>query len=95
MHPVFNLVYFVILNHTVKILVIRFSSIGDIVLTTPVIRCLKKQLEGEPEIHFLTKKSYSSLLENNTYITKIHLIEKSTNDVIQALKHENIDYILD
>lgn len=95
MHPVFNLVYFVILNHTVKILVIRFSSIGDIVLTSPVIRCLKKQLEGEPEIHFLTKKSYSSLIENNPYISKIHSIKKSTNEVIEALQHEKFDYIVD
>ena len=27
-----------------KILVIRFSSIGDVVLTTPIVRCLKKQI---------------------------------------------------
>jgi len=39
-----------------KILVIRFSSIGDIVLTTPVIRCLKKQLNVE--VHYLTKTSF-------------------------------------
>ena len=26
-----------------RILVIRFSSIGDIILTSPVLRCLKKQ----------------------------------------------------
>ena len=28
----------------VKFLIIRFSSIGDIVLTTPVIRCLREQV---------------------------------------------------
>ena len=32
-----------------KILVVRFSSIGDIVLTTPVVRILKKQLNIEPQ----------------------------------------------
>ena len=43
-----------------KILVIRFSSIGDIVLTTPIVRALKQQLKNV-EIHYLTKKSnYSS-----------------------------------
>ncbi|MEK7253399.1 MAG: hypothetical protein AAB316_01535 [Bacteroidota bacterium] len=36
-----------------KILLIRFSSIGDILLTTPVVRCLRQQLDAE--IHFLTK----------------------------------------
>jgi len=82
-------------NNTVKILIIRFSSIGDIVLTTPVVRCLKQQLEGEPEIHYLTKNSYSGLLENNPYITKIHSINKSTNEVIEELQKEKFDYVVD
>ena len=58
-----------------KLLIIRFSSIGDIVLTTPVIRCLKQQLK-DVEIHFLTKKSFEAILQNNPYITKIYTIEK-------------------
>lgn len=37
-----------------KILVIRFSSIGDIVLTSPIIRCVKKQI-ANAEVHYLTK----------------------------------------
>ncbi|MDB4061914.1 glycosyltransferase family 9 protein [Vicingaceae bacterium] len=88
-------VYFALVNMKVKILVIRFSSIGDIVLTTPVIRCLKKQLDGEVEIHYLTKISYKSLLENNPYVTKIHSIEKSTNEVIEELQNEAFDYVVD
>ena len=39
-----------------KFLIIRFSSIGDIVLTTPVIRCLRKKLP-DAGIHYLTKQS--------------------------------------
>ena len=66
------------MSHTVKILIVRFSSIGDIVLTTPVVRCLKEQLEGEVEIHYLTKKGFKGILENNPSITKVHTIEKST-----------------
>ena len=41
-----------------KILIIRFSSIGDIVLTTPVVRCVKQQLK-DIELHVLTKKKYA------------------------------------
>ena len=59
-----------------KILIIRLSSIGDIVLTTPVIRCLKKQIKGS-EIHFLTKKSYAAVLQHNPYIDKLHFWEKN------------------
>ncbi len=89
------MVYFALVNHTVKLLIIRFSSIGDIVLTTPVIRCLKNQLEGEVEIHYLTKKVYTDLLIHNPNIDKIHSIDKSTNEVIDELKTEQFDYIID
>jgi ADP-heptose:LPS heptosyltransferase len=77
-----------------KILIIRFSSIGDIVLTTPVIRCLKLQQPGT-EIHFLSKKSFQSLLENNPHITKVHTIEKDVKEITDVLKKENFDYVVD
>ena len=76
-----------------KILIIRFSSIGDIVLTTPVIRCLKKQIECE--IHFLTKTNYATVLEANPYLSKIIKIEKDVAEVIDELKKENYSHIVD
>jgi len=77
-----------------KFLIIRFSSIGDIVLTSPVVRCLKTQFP-EAEVHFLTKKRNADLLEANPYIDKIQLFDHSLSDVIQTLKSENYDYIID
>lgn len=78
-----------------KVLIIRFSSIGDIVLTTPVIRNLKEQIYGEVEIHYLTKKSFASILEPNPHLSKICTIEKSTNEILDQLKDEHYDYIID
>lgn len=77
-----------------KILIIRFSSIGDIVLTTPVVRCLKTQ-QPDIEIHYLTKKSFKALLENNPFISKIHCIEKDVKEIENELKAENFDAIVD
>lgn len=77
-----------------KILVVRFSSIGDIVLTTPIVRCLKQQLP-DCEIHFLTKKSFYSIVEHNPHIDKIHTISKSINEIINSLKEEKFDCIID
>ncbi len=76
-----------------KILLIRFSSIGDIVLTTPVIRCLKKQLGAE--VHFLTKRPYLPLLEANPYLEKVFTIEKKVAEVLPTLKPERYDCIID
>jgi len=77
-----------------KFLLIRFSSIGDIVLTTPVIRCLKQQVKGA-EVHFLTKPSYRCLIENNPYIDVLHLLDSNLSDTIRELKKENFDYLID
>jgi ADP-heptose:LPS heptosyltransferase len=77
-----------------KILIIRFSSIGDIVLTTPVIRCFKQQ-SPETEIHYLTKKSFRGILENNPYLSKVYCIEKDISEIIEELKKENYDFVVD
>ncbi len=77
-----------------KILIIRFSSIGDIVLTSPVIRCIKKQMP-ETEIHYLTKKSFSILVESNPYIDKIHLLDDNLSKTLKDLESENFDFIID
>lgn len=77
-----------------KVLIVRFSSIGDIVLTTPVPRCIKTQLENV-EVHYATKSQYHSILENNPYIDKIFLLKDSLNELIAELKKENYDVVLD
>jgi len=77
-----------------KILIIRFSSIGDIVLTTPVIRCLKQQL-GDVEIHFLTKIQYFPIIENNPYISRIFTIEQKIDEVLFELNNQDYDHIID
>ena len=77
-----------------KILVIRFSSIGDIALTTPVVRCLKKQLP-DAEIHFLTKKKFASVLAGNPYISKVHCFSDSLSETIKELRAENFDFVAD
>lgn len=77
-----------------KILVLRFSSIGDIVLTSPVVRCLKTQLKNV-EIHFCTKAEYATLVENNRYIDKCYYLNNSLTALIKKLQKEKYDYVID
>lgn len=76
-----------------RILVVRFSSIGDIVLTSPVIRCLKLQLNAE--IHFLTKENYAGILSHNPYLSKVFSIKKKVEEVTAQLQAEKYDYVVD
>lgn len=77
-----------------KFLVIRFSSIGDIVLTTPVVRCLKQQVPGA-EVHYLTKSSFKPILAANPYIGRVHLLQDNWQQMVDELQSEQFDYIID
>ncbi|NMM49476.1 glycosyltransferase family 9 protein [Marinigracilibium pacificum] len=76
-----------------KILILRFSSIGDIVLTTPVVRVLKTQLNAE--IHYCTKPGFQKIIQPNPYVDKVHTLTGSLGDLIKELKEEKFDYIVD
>jgi ADP-heptose:LPS heptosyltransferase len=77
-----------------KVLVLRFSSIGDIVLTTPVVRTLKTQLE-DAQIHYATKLQFRELLESNPYIDKVHFLNTNLAYLIEELKAEKFDIVID
>lgn len=77
-----------------KILVIRFSSIGDIVLTSPVLRALKSQVENA-EVHFLTKETFRTLIESNPNVDKIHVLKDKLANVVVDLKAEKFDVVID
>jgi ADP-heptose:LPS heptosyltransferase len=78
----------------VKVLIIRFSSIGDIVLTTPVIRTVKAQVDNA-EVHYVTKLQFKSILAANPYIDKAHYLDGSLSTLIAELKKEQFDFIID
>jgi len=82
------------LQKPLKILVIRLSSMGDIIYTTPVVRCLKTQLPGA-EIHFLTKPLFKYIYEGNPFLDKLLLLQENLNDTIREIKAEKYDYLID
>lgn len=77
-----------------KILIIRFSSIGDIVLTTPVIRCVKKTFPNA-EVHVVTKLAFKEVLVHNPYITTLHTFKEEINEIIPQLKAEAFNCVID
>lgn len=59
-----------------KILVIVFKGIGDVLLTTPLVRALKKNIPGS-EIYFLTKKSSEKILRFNPCLSGVFIREET------------------
>lgn len=79
-----------------RILVVRFSSIGDILLTAPAIKSLRSAIHGPCEIHFLTKSNMRAAAEGlGNLVDCIHTIDRNTSEVAEVLKAEGIDYIID
>lgn len=77
-----------------KILIVRFSSIGDIILTTPVARCLRSAYP-DAEIHYFTRKQYGDIVAPLPCINKVITFENNINEVIADLKRERYTHIID
>ena len=72
-----------------RLLVLRFSSIGDIVLTSPVLRCIRGQVK-DAEIHFATKSAFADLVRFNPNVSKVHELGEDLGDLIARLKADAV-----
>jgi ADP-heptose:LPS heptosyltransferase len=80
-----------------KFLILRFSSIGDLVATSPVPRWIKQQIP-DSEIHYLVKQQFVSLLTASPYVDQVISFNKKEQTlaaVLPQLKAENYDWVLD
>lgn len=77
-----------------RILVIRFSSIGDIVLTSPVVRVLRKKFP-EADIRYVTKAAYADLIESNPHLNGTFLLGDKLSELSNELKAFNPELVVD
>ena len=80
-----------------KVLFIRFSSLGDVLLTTPITRTFRTHFP-DAEIHFLTKKQFVPLLEYNPNIDELIRYDAENESMLQLiirLQKEHYTYIID
>jgi len=76
-----------------KIAVLRFSSIGDIVLISPIIRALNAY--SGYNVHFITKSVFANVNLHNKYVSKQHLFDKDPREILPQLKAESFDFVVD
>ncbi len=78
------------------ILVVRFSSLGDIVLTEPIVRQLR-QVHPDAKIHFLTKSRFAELLSMFEGIDRVHLweSEEAGKLLMDELDQFEFDFTID
>lgn len=84
-----------------KILVIRMSSIGDVILTTPVLKAFKKKYP-QSTIDFLVMEQFKDAISGVPYVDNLILFDKKKDDGLKniirfakRLKSRGYDYIFD
>ena len=82
-----------------KILIIRMSSIGDVLLTTPVIRLLKTKFP-DSQIDFVIKNEVAELLTYHPNIDYLYRYDKfdevnSLKKIKQGIRNKQYDLIVD
>lgn len=82
---------------TRRVLVVRFSSLGDVVLAAPVFTALKKRL-GAVHITFLTKNQYAELHRANPHLDEVWSLDPqkdSLSSVIEWVKKGEFNLMVD
>jgi heptosyltransferase-2 len=70
-----------------RILCVRFSSIGDVLLTTPLLRALHRR-HPEAELYFVTKRAMAPLVVENPHLTNVFALgpDEPLGDFAQRLR---------
>lgn len=81
-----------------KLLLIRFSSLGDVVLTSPLIRALRAAYP-DATLHFATRRAFAPLLESNPHLDRVLTLPggdaASLRRFARELRAERYDCVLD
>jgi ADP-heptose:LPS heptosyltransferase len=81
-------------NNINKILIIRLSSLGDILLSTPLIRSIKKNF-SHITIDYLLREEYKDILINNPYINKLFFFKKDNSYITDEPFSDSYDLVID
>ncbi len=83
------------IDKTKRILIIRLSSLGDILLTYPLIKLIKEKEIGT-EIHFLVKEEFLDAIKYNQFVDRIITYSRhKQNSIRDQIKENNYDIIID
>ena len=84
------------LENAERILVIRFSALGDILLTTPFLRVLKKKYP-KLKIDYFVKSNFVDAINLNPNLSEVFSWndEKEFSEIVNKLKLNNYDFVID
>ncbi|MGD0336690.1 MAG: GT4 family glycosyltransferase PelF [Candidatus Omnitrophota bacterium] len=86
-----------------KILIIKFSSLGDIILSTAALRSIRNKFKEHHKISFLVREEYKDALMRSPYIDELLVADFKSKDkgmrgllgVASVLRKKNFDIVVD
>ena len=78
-----------------RILIARFSALGDIVMMQPVVTALRATYGEEAVVDLVCMARCQQAAELLSGIDVVHTVERGTGEVLGALREREFDYLLD
>lgn len=75
-------------------LLTRFSAIGDVVITTPVVRALRKKYP-DAEIHYITKGAFAPVIQHHPDLTRTWTVKNHPSECLDELKSYGFTHLVD
>jgi len=78
-----------------RFLIARFSALGDVVLMQPAVTALRATYGDAAVIDLVCLTRSLPAAELLSGLNEVHVVERGTGEVLEALKARNFDYLLD
>jgi heptosyltransferase-2 len=85
------------LDNVNNLLIVRLSSLGDILLTTPLVRTIKNNYP-KIEIDFVVREEYQDVLKLNPHLREVYVFHRDndkTKELTNQLCNNKYDLVLD
>ncbi len=76
-----------------RILIVRYSALGDVVLATSILEPLQRKFPGA-RIEWVTDPLYAPLLEGLPEIAAVHRLARDAVGAVRGASARNVDHIL-
>ena len=78
-----------------RILIARFSALGDIVTMQPLVTAMRRRFGSDAILDLVCLSRCAEAANLLTEINRVHLVERGTGEILEALRERNFDYLMD
>ena len=78
-----------------RILIARFSALGDIVTMQPVVTAMRHRFGEDAVLDLVCLSRCAEAAQLLSELNQVHLVERGTGEVLEALRERNFDYLMD